>query len=415
MATYKVLQDVEAEDKLVGPLSLRQFIYAAIAAICGYLSFLGISKHIYVIPAVFLPILGIAGFFAFPWKGDQPTEIWALAKLRFAIKPRRRIWDQSGMKDLVTVTAPKRVEIRYTNGLSQTEVKSRLHALADTIDSRGWATRNAEYNALAQVSPTTDRLINGGVAQISDSDTTNDILDENSAVAHQFDAMLDKSESDRRKRVMQQMTAAQQPGAVATPAQGTILPNPVMPQQGVAPPVGQTTAQPQAPQSPAQSAWFLNEQPQANAMQTQMVAPAAPASIAPPAATAAEPTPEEQALAQQFKEQHQADQEMSRGHLHVVQPLSQQGPAQQTSAQPQQTGSSLVDYMDAKEMEARAAEQQALAEQARKAAEAAVTHDHDDAIIKELATNDDEDIATLARRANKEIRKAPDEVEIRLH
>jgi len=40
MATYKVIQDIEAEDKLVGPLTLRQFIYAAIAAICGYLSFL---------------------------------------------------------------------------------------------------------------------------------------------------------------------------------------------------------------------------------------------------------------------------------------------------------------------------------------------------------------------------------------
>ncbi len=43
-----------------------------------------------------------------------------------------------------------------------------------------------------------------------------------------------------------------------------------------------------------------------------------------------------------------------------------------------------------------------------------MTHQPDPAII-ELANNDDEDIATLARRANKEIRKTPDEVEIRLH
>ncbi len=33
MATYKVIQDIEAEDKLLGPLSLRQFIYAVIVVL----------------------------------------------------------------------------------------------------------------------------------------------------------------------------------------------------------------------------------------------------------------------------------------------------------------------------------------------------------------------------------------------
>ena len=33
MATYKVIQDIEAEDKLIGPLTLRQFIYAGYAFI----------------------------------------------------------------------------------------------------------------------------------------------------------------------------------------------------------------------------------------------------------------------------------------------------------------------------------------------------------------------------------------------
>jgi len=43
-----------------------------------------------------------------------------------------------------------------------------------------------------------------------------------------------------------------------------------------------------------------------------------------------------------------------------------------------------------------------------------VTHKADPAIL-ELANNDDLDVATIARQANKEIRKSPDEVEIRLH
>ncbi len=36
MATYKVLQDIEAEDKLLGPLTLKQFIFAVVTlAFCG--------------------------------------------------------------------------------------------------------------------------------------------------------------------------------------------------------------------------------------------------------------------------------------------------------------------------------------------------------------------------------------------
>ena len=35
MAEYKVAQDVEAEDKLIGPFSFRQFIYLIIVAIAG--------------------------------------------------------------------------------------------------------------------------------------------------------------------------------------------------------------------------------------------------------------------------------------------------------------------------------------------------------------------------------------------
>src|SRR5256885_13216877 len=124
MASYKVIQDVEAEDKLLGPLTLRQFIYAGMSAITLYLSYFSATHHAGFMLVIFLPFALICAFFAFPWGRDQPTEIWALAKIRFFLKPRRRIWNQSGTKDLVTVTAPRRSQADYTNGLSETEVRS---------------------------------------------------------------------------------------------------------------------------------------------------------------------------------------------------------------------------------------------------------------------------------------------------
>ena len=39
MGTYKVPQNVEAEDKILGPLSLKQFIYALIGLGWGFLTF----------------------------------------------------------------------------------------------------------------------------------------------------------------------------------------------------------------------------------------------------------------------------------------------------------------------------------------------------------------------------------------
>src|SRR3569623_2019391 len=119
MATYKMIQDIEAEDKILGPLSLRQFIYALISAICLYISFICLTKHVAFLLILFLPPALFTGFFAFPFGQDHPTEVWALAKIRFMFKPRRRIWDQSGVKELVTVTVPKKIERVLTNGLSE--------------------------------------------------------------------------------------------------------------------------------------------------------------------------------------------------------------------------------------------------------------------------------------------------------
>src|ERR1035438_1720650 len=145
MAIYKVLQDIEAEDKLVGPFSLRQFIYAAIAVVCGFLAFKLVTVNLFLITP-FVPVVVFFVVLAAPFGHDQPSEVWLLARVRFFLKPHKRIWDQTGAISLVTITVPKVIVRNLTNGLSQTEVSSRLHALANTIDSRGWAIKNVNVN-----------------------------------------------------------------------------------------------------------------------------------------------------------------------------------------------------------------------------------------------------------------------------
>lgn len=217
MATYKVIQDIEAEDKLVGPLTLRQFIYGAISALCGYLSFIALTKGATLLLVIFLPPMLFTGFFAFPFGRDQPTEVWALAKIRFYLKSRKRLWDQSGAKDLVTVTAPKKIERDYTNGLSQHEVQSRLTALANTLDSRGWAVKNVNTTVpvpgTTMALPSSDRLFD--VSSIPqpvptiDVTAADDMLDEdNNPRAHQLQQMVAKSASSHRQQLLDQMKQA---------------------------------------------------------------------------------------------------------------------------------------------------------------------------------------------------------------
>lgn len=311
MATYKVLQDIEAEDKLVGPFTLWQFIYLFVAGLCGYLGFLAVAKNVPVFLILLLPVALFAGFLAIPWGSDQPTEVWALAKLRFFLKPRIRIWNQDGMTELVSITAPKIIERQLTNGLNQHQVHSRLNALASTLDSRGWAVKNINVSLSAmQTAPeaqTSDRLVD--VASMPqevlpvDVRPGDDILDETAnTVAHNFDAMIDERTTEKRQKLVDFMNnpMPQPTGAGATSA-----------------PLPPAAAQP-APESPQTAQWFAP--PAASA------APFA-APVAPPPATqpltgmaipqAVEPTAAEEALAARLKTENE-QQDIAYTHLQTI-------------------------------------------------------------------------------------------------
>ena len=92
MATYKVIQDIEADDKLFGPLSLKQFIFAGIAAGIAFLAFVVASKTTPYAAIPFVPFILVPAILAAPLGGNQSTEVWLAAQIRFFLKPRTRIW-----------------------------------------------------------------------------------------------------------------------------------------------------------------------------------------------------------------------------------------------------------------------------------------------------------------------------------
>ena len=211
MATYKVIQDIEADDKLIWMFSFRQFVYAFIAIIFLFFSYIFYAKHVVFLDIFSLPVVLFTGVLAFPFGKDQPTEVWVLAKVRFFIKPRKRIWTQYGARDLVTITVPKKVEVNLTDNLSQNEVRSKLQALANTIDTRGWAIKNVSSNINSPVTTTNDdRLISPVIVSTDPSEqyvsSSEDIMDETAnPLAQKMQTMINASENEHKKEIIDKL------------------------------------------------------------------------------------------------------------------------------------------------------------------------------------------------------------------
>lgn len=159
MAVYKVPQDVEADDKLIGPFSFRQVIYLFIVAGLGGIAYLlfGVFPLLAILPVppmIFLLIL------ALPLKKDQPMETYLAAVINFYLKPSKRFWNPGQRESTIRITAPKKIEGPKIRALSEEEASHRLSFLANIIDSNGQSVKEGwtgavqeEYIAEAAAAP----------------------------------------------------------------------------------------------------------------------------------------------------------------------------------------------------------------------------------------------------------------------
>ena len=232
MAEHKVPQDVEAEDKLIGPFSFRQFMFLLVALGAGFVAFfLGrISIPLALIPA---PISLFFLVIALPLRKDQPTEVYVAALVRYAFAPRLKVWQADGEKSTVEISAPIVDTSPKTKDLAGEEVSQRLSFLAKLSDTQGWSTRGMGM-------PVNNTNLNDDIA--SSVSNTPDILEEGN-MSESLERKLDQSEVEARNRAINRMkqVATNQVLAkqAATKLQQTAT-MPVMP----APPARPTTQQP---------------------------------------------------------------------------------------------------------------------------------------------------------------------------
>jgi hypothetical protein len=197
MANYKVPQDVEADDKLIGPFSFRQFLYL-IAVALGILAAWGLAQIFVGLAIIPLPIIVFFGALALPLRKDQPMEIYLAALVSFYLKPHRRLWDPEGIETTIEITAPKTYEESRTKNLSQGEAEQRLSYLANIVDTGGWAIRGA--NAAPSM------ILNNDV--VLEAQSAVDVLDTNNSLGQSFDQMMAKSTTRAKEEAMERMKTA---------------------------------------------------------------------------------------------------------------------------------------------------------------------------------------------------------------
>jgi len=193
MAQYKVPQDVEAEDKLLGPFTFRQFIYLMIAAafIATAWALFQVFPLLAIIP---IPVVIFFAVLALPLKKDQPMETYLAAVVSFYLKPNRRFWIPGERESTILITAPKQVEKSRTRDITEEEASHRLSFLADIVDTEGYSIKsNARSSAIRE-------------EFLAEADAVEDVMD-NSATPV-LNQIINEQQTARHNELVEQMRTA---------------------------------------------------------------------------------------------------------------------------------------------------------------------------------------------------------------
>mgnify|MGYP003385504396 CR=1 FL=1 len=240
MGQYKVPQNVEAEDKILGPLTFKQFIYAFSGVGWALICFALFKTVPVLLILVAGPPTTLLLLLAFYTRDGQNFEQLLIALVGFFANSRRRVWRKDTIIDSFHVI-PHQVAAARTQR-DPAKVRSELEKLATLIDSRGWdlqpdAPQNAPASGMPGPSsalPTItheERLVAPvAVSQqqqnalLEQPKASEDILDlQNSPLAQNLSSLIEEAANDLRQEAITQMNQpAPVPGAApAMPLPGT--------------------------------------------------------------------------------------------------------------------------------------------------------------------------------------------------
>lgn len=138
MQMFTVPQFIDTEDKIIGPITVRQFIICLSGAIVIGISYKLFDFVLFVI--VSLLCFFIFGSFAFVKINGRPFHFFILNLIQTTKKPRLRVWNHKNpLKDAVIEKENDGQEIQESRKVPAKvrPAGSRLNELALIVDTRG--------------------------------------------------------------------------------------------------------------------------------------------------------------------------------------------------------------------------------------------------------------------------------------
>ncbi len=126
---FKVPQNVQREDKIVGPLTLRQLIICGAGGGLAYAIYVSLGKEYLWItwlpPVAFIAIITL--LFAFLRPLDMNFSRFLAVYLEFVLLPQKRFWVQSSAEILTSL---------YSSSKPQTKVEKKAEAKAEQMTNK---------------------------------------------------------------------------------------------------------------------------------------------------------------------------------------------------------------------------------------------------------------------------------------
>ncbi|MBL7057817.1 PrgI family protein [Patescibacteria group bacterium] len=135
MRKFTVPQFIDIEDKILGPLTVRQFLIMLVCFMVLFIYYKVFDFTLFVVAG--LPTFGVFGVLAFTKVNGRPFHYFILNLIQTAKKPGLRVWSNADIDNLSEIEEFVKEELDYIP-ISATPVSSsRLTELSLVVDTTG--------------------------------------------------------------------------------------------------------------------------------------------------------------------------------------------------------------------------------------------------------------------------------------
>ncbi len=139
MQQFTVPQFIDVEDKIIGPLTTRQFIIMLVAFMIVVVSYKLCDFTLFVL--IMILTFGIAGVFAFLKVNGRPFHLFVINFIQTTKKAKLRVWNNDLNVKLDLKETESRESVGQTNQTiliqKRPYIRSRLSELSLIVDTQG--------------------------------------------------------------------------------------------------------------------------------------------------------------------------------------------------------------------------------------------------------------------------------------